>query len=112
MNLVAEWRRAATRRAAERVGLPEPERKRVCRSLETIPQSISSCHPPSKCAVDYWDMEQDLTQKSPTEFSTPRIMKEKTHDMILPDNETRTTAQTCLRCMAGEPGHFGHIMSL
>ncbi|XP_077786511.1 uncharacterized protein C10orf143 homolog isoform X3 [Podarcis muralis] len=106
MNLVADRRRA---RPAE-LSMHEPERKRACRSSETIPQVISACHPQSKCAMDYWDMEQDFKQKDPADFFSPQIMKEKPNSVIFPDNETRTTAQPCPRCIAGEPGHFGHIM--
>ncbi|XP_062988894.1 uncharacterized protein C10orf143 homolog [Elgaria multicarinata webbii] len=108
MNLVAERRR---RRPGE-LCLPEPERKRVCRSLEIVPQEINACHPASKYTMDYWDMEEDLKQKDPTELFNPQIMKEKPNYVIFPNNETRTGAQPCPRCIAGEPGHFGHIMGL
>ncbi|XP_053169025.1 uncharacterized protein C10orf143 homolog isoform X2 [Hemicordylus capensis] len=86
--------------------------KRVCRRLENAAQEISACHPPSKCVKDYWDMDEDLKQKDPTELFRPQFVKEKPISMIFPDNETRTPSQPCPRCIAGEPGHFGHIMGL
>ncbi|XP_061491629.1 uncharacterized protein C10orf143 homolog isoform X2 [Rhineura floridana] len=84
MNVIAERRR---RRPGE-LGVHEPERKRVCRSSETFPQVINACYPLRKYAMDYWDMEQDLKQKDPTDFFSPQIMKEKPNSM----------------------GHLGHIM--
>ncbi|XP_054838097.1 uncharacterized protein C10orf143 homolog [Eublepharis macularius] len=89
----------------------EPERKRIYKGLET-PSPEILCHLPRKCPVDYWDMEQDLKQERLTEEFSPQIMKEKPNSMIFPDNETITTAQPCPRCIAGEPGHLGHIMNL
>ncbi|KAJ6668953.1 hypothetical protein lerEdw1_007762 [Lerista edwardsae] len=62
--------------------------------------------------MDYWNMEQDWKKKDSTELFSPPIMKKKPNSMIFPDNETRTAAQPCPRCIAGEPGHFGHMMGL
>nr|XP_056706301.1 uncharacterized protein C10orf143 homolog isoform X2 [Euleptes europaea] len=101
----------AGRRRRSELHLPEPERKRICKSLETTPQDIV-CHLPRKYSMDYWDMEQDLKQKRPVDLFSPKIMKEKPNSMIFPDNETVTTARPCPRCIAGEPGHLGHIMCL
>ncbi|XP_067321884.1 uncharacterized protein C10orf143 homolog isoform X2 [Anolis sagrei] len=83
--------------------------KRLCRSSETV---ICTSHPPSKCAEDYDSMELDLKQNNPTEFLNPQKMKEKPTLLIFPNNETRTPVQPCPRCIAGEPGHFSHIMNL
>ncbi|XP_042316437.1 uncharacterized protein LOC121927021 isoform X2 [Sceloporus undulatus] len=108
MELVAEQqqqqqKREQRRRPAEYC-LHEPERKRVCRSLEMICTS----HPPSKCAVDFNAMEQDSSQDDPTEFLNPQIMKEKLNCTIFPHNETRAPVQPCPRCIAGEPTAFVH----
>lgn len=91
--------------------MPEPERKRICKSLEPSPQDIVCCLS-KKCPMDYWDMEEDLKQKRPMDLFNSQIMKENPNSMIFPDNETVTTAQPCPRCIAGEPGHLGHIMRL
>ncbi|XP_060096812.1 uncharacterized protein C10orf143 homolog [Heteronotia binoei] len=96
------------RRRRREFYMSEPERKRICKSLETSPQDII-CHLPRKCPVDYWNMEEE---KKPKDLFSPQIMKEKTKSMIFPDNETITTARPCPRCIAGEPGHLGHIMGL
>ncbi|XP_077206248.1 uncharacterized protein C10orf143 homolog isoform X2 [Paroedura picta] len=79
--------------------------KRICKSWETSPHEIA-CYLPRKCPMDYWDMEEDLKQKRPTDLFSPQIMKEKPNSMIFPDNETATTAQPCPRCIAGEPPIF------
>ncbi|XP_043374867.1 uncharacterized protein LOC119859291 [Dermochelys coriacea] len=41
----------------------EPERKRVCKSLEPIPNESDFCHQLNECAMDYWTMELDSKQK-------------------------------------------------
>ncbi|XP_074987111.1 uncharacterized protein LOC142072822 isoform X3 [Caretta caretta] len=41
----------------------EPERKRVCKSLEPIPNESDFCHQLNECAMDYWTMELDSIQK-------------------------------------------------
>nr|XP_060622809.1 uncharacterized protein C10orf143 homolog [Anolis sagrei ordinatus] len=107
MNLVAE--RPEQKRRPPECCLLEPEPKRLCRSSETV---ICTSHPPSKCAEDYDSMELDLKQNNPTEFFNPQKMKEKPTLLIFPNNETRTPVQPCPRCIAGEPGHFSHIMNL
>ncbi|XP_060622809.2 uncharacterized protein C10orf143 homolog isoform X1 [Anolis sagrei] len=107
MNLVAE--RPEQKRRPPECSLLEPEPKRLCRSSETV---ICTSHPPSKCAEDYDSMELDLKQNNPTEFLNPQKMKEKPTLLIFPNNETRTPVQPCPRCIAGEPGHFSHIMNL
>ncbi|XP_048361504.1 uncharacterized protein C10orf143 homolog isoform X2 [Sphaerodactylus townsendi] len=99
----------AERRRRSELYLPQPECKRICKSLETTPQDIV-CHLPRKNPMDCWDMEHNLKQKRPVDLLSPQIMKEKPNSMIFPDNETTTTAQPCPRCIAGEPGHLGHIM--
>ncbi|XP_025024156.1 uncharacterized protein C10orf143 homolog isoform X1 [Python bivittatus] len=108
MNLLEERRR----RWPEEFCAPEPEQKRVCRNLEAVPQAINPCHPLSNCFMDYWAMKQNLKQKDPTELFNPQITKEKPNYMIFMDNEAKATAQPCPRCIAGEPGHFGHMMGL
>ncbi|XP_075791358.1 uncharacterized protein C10orf143 homolog [Pelodiscus sinensis] len=88
----------------------EPERKRVCKSLETVPNESDFCHQVNECAMDYWTMEQDCKQKGSTEQCIPQATKEKRKSMIFQNHESKGTAQPCLRCIAGESGHFSHIM--
>ncbi|XP_044301603.1 uncharacterized protein C10orf143 homolog [Varanus komodoensis] len=108
MNIVAEQQRRRPREPCT----PETERKRVCRSQETVSEKIIVCHPPSKCTMNSWDIEENLKQKDPSEIFNPQSIKEKPNYVIIPNKETRTGAQPCPRCIAGEPGHFGHIMDL
>ncbi|XP_027675373.1 uncharacterized protein C10orf143 homolog isoform X2 [Chelonia mydas] len=88
----------------------EPERKRVCKSLEPIPNESDFCHQLNECAMDYWTMELDSKQKGTTEQFIPQTPKEKPNSMIFQNHGSKGTAQPCPRCIAGESGHFNHIM--
>ncbi|XP_024069044.1 uncharacterized protein C10orf143 homolog [Terrapene carolina triunguis] len=88
----------------------EPERKRVCKSLETVPNESDFCHQLNECAMDYWTMELDSKQKGTTEQFIPQTPKEKPNSMIFQNHGSKGTAQPCPRCIAGESGHFNHIM--
>lgn len=57
--------------------------KRICKRLETVPQEIRTCYPLSTYAVDFWDMEQDLNQKDPTELFSPQNTRKKPNSMVL-----------------------------
>ncbi|XP_066477529.1 uncharacterized protein C10orf143 homolog [Tiliqua scincoides] len=105
LSLAAERRRPLQGTDLHR---QEPERKRVRRNLEAVPQEISPCHPPSKYTMDYWNMEQDWRKLDTPELFSPQIMKEKPNSVIFPDNETRAAAQPCPRCIAGESTAFVH----
>ncbi|TFK07860.1 calcium homeostasis modulator protein 2 [Platysternon megacephalum] len=59
----------------------EPERKRVCKSLETVPNESGFCHQLNECAMDYWTMELDSKQKGTTEQFIPQTPKEKPNSM-------------------------------
>ncbi|XP_058044325.1 uncharacterized protein C10orf143 homolog isoform X2 [Ahaetulla prasina] len=108
MNLMGERRRGRP----EDFCAPQPERKRVCKNWETVPQAINPCHPLSNCFMDYWAVKWNLKESDLTELFSPQIMKEKPSYMIFTDNEAKATAQPCPRCIAGESGHFGHMMGL
>ncbi|XP_064370477.1 uncharacterized protein C10orf143 homolog [Dromaius novaehollandiae] len=93
------------RRAALRAHEPqpgEPERKRVCKQLETIPSEADVCF--IDCA-----MELDSKQKVSADCV---LQAAKTHQdsMIFENHGSRGTAQPCPRCIAGESGHFNHIL--
>ncbi|KAG8135478.1 hypothetical protein E2320_008497 [Naja naja] len=108
MNLLEERRRGRPEESCA----PQPERKRVCKNLETVPQAINPCHPLSNCFMDYWAVKWNLKENDLTELFRTQIMKEKPSYMIFMDNEAKATAQPCPRCIAGESGHFGHMMGL
>ncbi|XP_070610088.1 uncharacterized protein C10orf143 homolog isoform X2 [Erythrolamprus reginae] len=86
--------------------------KRVCKNLETLQQASNPCHSLSNCFTDYWAVKWNLKEDDLTELFSPQIMKEKPSYMIFTDNEAKATAQLCPRCIAGESGHFGHMMGL
>ncbi|XP_067389485.1 uncharacterized protein C10orf143 homolog [Emydura macquarii macquarii] len=88
----------------------EPERKRVCKNLETVPNESDFRHQLNECAMDYWTMELDSKQKDSTEQCIPQTTKEKQNSMIFQNHGSKGTAQPCPRCTAGESGHFNHIM--
>ncbi|KAM6306255.1 uncharacterized protein C10orf143 homolog [Aegotheles albertisi] len=93
------------RRAVLRAHGPEPgepERKRVCKPLETIPSEAGARL--IDCA-----MELDSKQKTSTNCG-PWITKTKQNSMIFENHGSRCTAQPCPRCIAGESGHFSHIL--
>ncbi|KAM9379875.1 uncharacterized protein C10orf143 homolog [Phaethornis superciliosus] len=80
-------------------GPGEPERKRACKPLETIPKE-AGVHL-TDCA-----MELDSKQKISPDWAT----KTKQNSMIFENHGSRGTAQPCPRCIAGESGHFSHIL--
>ncbi|KAM6090934.1 uncharacterized protein C10orf143 homolog isoform 2-T2 [Theristicus caerulescens] len=80
----------------------EPERKRVCKPLETIPNEADAR------LID-GAMELDSKQKISTDCG-PWATKTKQNSMIFENHGSRGTAQPCPRCIAGESGHFNHIL--
>ncbi|XP_075573621.1 uncharacterized protein C10orf143 homolog isoform X2 [Pelecanus crispus] len=75
----------------------EPERKRVCKLLETIPNETDARL--IDCA-----MELDSKQKISTDCG-PWAAKTKQNSMISENHGSRGTAQPCPRCIAGESGN-------
>ncbi|XP_042645909.1 uncharacterized protein C10orf143 homolog [Tyto alba] len=80
----------------------EPERKRACKPLETIPNEADARL--IDCA-----MELDSKQKISTDCG-PWATKTKQNSTIFENHGSRGTAQPCPRCIAGESGHFSHIL--
>ncbi|XP_075011400.1 uncharacterized protein C10orf143 homolog [Calonectris borealis] len=80
----------------------EPERKRACKPLETIPNEADARL--IDCA-----MELDSKQKISADCG-PWATKTKQNSMIFENHGSRGTAQPCPRCIAGESGHFNHIL--
>ncbi|XP_065495568.1 uncharacterized protein C10orf143 homolog [Caloenas nicobarica] len=80
----------------------EPERKRACKPVETIPKEADAFL--IGCA-----MELDSKQKISTDWG-PRPAKTKQNSVIFENHGSRGTAQPCPRCIAGESGHFSHIL--
>ncbi|XP_029886175.1 uncharacterized protein C10orf143 homolog [Aquila chrysaetos chrysaetos] len=80
----------------------EPEPKRACKPLETIPNEADARL--IDCA-----MELDSKQKISADCD-PWATKTKQNSMIFENHGSRGTAQPCPRCIAGESGHFSHIL--
>ncbi|XP_051657197.1 uncharacterized protein C10orf143 homolog [Manacus candei] len=94
---------ARGRRGALGPGGPgEPERKRVCKLLESIPGEANGYL--MDCT-----MELDSRQKLSPDCG-PWAAKPKQNSMILENHGSKGAAQPCPRCIAGESGHFSHIM--
>ncbi|XP_071420105.1 uncharacterized protein C10orf143 homolog [Pithys albifrons albifrons] len=83
-------------------GAGEPERKRVCQLLESIPREAGAHL--VDCA-----MELDARQK-PAPACGPWAEKTKQNSMTLENHGSKGAAQPCPRCVAGESGHFSHIL--
>ncbi|XP_054238698.1 uncharacterized protein C10orf143 homolog [Indicator indicator] len=93
---------ARGRRCALRAYEPEePERKRPCKPLESLPNQAGALL--IDCA-----MELDSKQKI-SAGSGPWAAKTKQNLVSFENNGSRGTAQPCPRCIAGESGHFNHI---
>ncbi|KAM6265809.1 uncharacterized protein C10orf143 homolog [Porphyrio hochstetteri] len=101
LPLPARERRGALRAHEPEPG--EPERKRACKPLETIPNQPDARL--GDCA-----MELDLRRKISTD-SGPWATKTKQNSTIFENHGSRGAAQPCPRCIAGESGHFSHILS-
>ncbi|XP_074731647.1 uncharacterized protein C10orf143 homolog [Strix uralensis] len=98
--LPARGRRGALRAHEPEPG--EPERKRACKPSETIPNETDACL--VDCA-----MELDSKQKISPDYG-PWPPKTKQNSMIFENHGSRGAAQPCPRCIAGESGHFSHIL--
>nr|XP_013041265.2 uncharacterized protein C10orf143 homolog isoform X1 [Anser cygnoides] len=79
-----------------------PIKKRVCKLLETFPNEADARL--IDCA-----MELDSKQKLSSGCG-PWDTKTKPNSMIFENQGSRGTAQPCPRCIAGESGHFNHIL--
>ncbi|KAM6416049.1 uncharacterized protein C10orf143 homolog [Rhynochetos jubatus] len=96
---------ARGRRGALRVHEPEagePERKRACGLLEAVPNEAHA-------RLVVCAMELDSKQKISADCG-PWAPKTKQNSGIFENHGSRGTAQPCPRCMAGESGHFNHIL--
>ncbi|XP_036059525.1 uncharacterized protein C10orf143 homolog [Onychomys torridus] len=80
--------------------------KRACRRSEAGGHEYSS-HMVSPCALLSWSTEEQ--EPRPPGPPTPRLecSQERPSSVIL-QNSGRSSAQPCLRCIAGESGHFNH----
>ncbi|XP_053805297.1 uncharacterized protein C10orf143 homolog isoform X1 [Vidua chalybeata] len=76
--------------------------KRVCRLLDTIPREAAAQL--VDCAMDV-DSRQKLLPDS-----APWAAKTKQNSMILENHGSKGISQPCPRCVAGESGHFSHIL--
>ncbi|XP_061202747.1 uncharacterized protein C10orf143 homolog [Neopsephotus bourkii] len=81
----------------------EPERKRACKRLETIPNETET-------RLLGYAMELDSKQQISSDCG-PWATKAKQNSMVFENHGSRGTAQPCPRCIAGESGHFNHILS-
>ncbi|XP_058666248.1 uncharacterized protein C10orf143 homolog [Ammospiza nelsoni] len=80
----------------------EPECKRLCRLLDTIPgQAAAQLR---DCAMDL-DPRQKLLPDS-----APWAAKAKQNSVVLENHGSKGISQPCPRCVAGESGHFSHIL--
>ncbi|OWK51017.1 hypothetical protein RLOC_00006141 [Lonchura striata] len=80
----------------------EPECKRVCQLLDTIPREAGAQL--VSCAMDV-----DSRQKLPPD-SAPWAARTKQNSVILENHGSNGISQPCPRCVAGESGHFSHIL--
>lgn len=82
-------------------GNGEPECKRVCRLLDSIPQEAGAQL--VDCAMDLDSRQKFLPDSAP--------WAAKQNPVILANHGSKGTSQPCPRCVAGESGHFSHILS-
>ncbi|XP_066031049.1 uncharacterized protein C10orf143 homolog [Chamaea fasciata] len=83
-------------------GAGEPECKRACRVLDTIPREAQLLD----CAMDLDPRQKFLPD------SAPWAAKAKQNSLLLENHGSKGTSQPCPRCVAGESGHFSHILDL
>nr|XP_031361169.1 uncharacterized protein C10orf143 homolog [Lonchura striata domestica] len=76
--------------------------KRVCQLLDTIPREAGAQL--VSCAMDV-----DSRQKLPPD-SAPWAARTKQNSVILENHGSNGISQPCPRCVAGESGHFSHIL--
>ncbi|XP_029401823.1 uncharacterized protein C10orf143 homolog isoform X2 [Mus pahari] len=95
------WRR---RRTEE---LPAAgDAKRACRRSEPGGHECSG-HMLTTCALLSWSTEDQEPRSGGLPASYPECSQERLSSMVL-QNGGRSSAQPCLRCIAGESGHFNH----
>lgn len=98
---LGRWRR---RRTEE---LPVAgDAKRVCRRSEAGGRECSG-HMLTTCALLSWSTEDQEPRPRGLPAPQPECSQERLSSMIL-QNGGRSSAQPCLRCIAGESGHFNH----
>ncbi|XP_056351288.1 uncharacterized protein C10orf143 homolog [Oenanthe melanoleuca] len=83
-------------------GAGEPECKRVCQLLDTLPREAGAQL--MDCAMDLHSRQKFLPD------SAAWAAKAKQNSMILENHGSKGTSQPCPRCVAGESGHFSHIL--
>ncbi|XP_032137913.1 uncharacterized protein C10orf143 homolog isoform X1 [Sapajus apella] len=97
---LGRWRR---RRAEELQVLGDV--KRACRRLETSGHE-HGCHQLHTCALASWGPED---QEPPSRAPALRLESGQGRPSTgISQNGGRSSAQPCVRCIAGESGHFNH----
>ncbi|XP_049993614.1 uncharacterized protein C10orf143 homolog [Alexandromys fortis] len=98
---LGRWRR---RRIEE---LPAAgDAKRACRRSEAGGHEYSS-HMVSTCALLSWSTDDQEPRPQGPPAPRPECGQERPSSVSL-QNGGRSSAQPCLRCIAGESGHFNH----
>ncbi|XP_076768458.1 uncharacterized protein C10orf143 homolog isoform X1 [Arvicanthis niloticus] len=80
--------------------------KRACRRSEAGGHECSG-HMLTTCALLSWSTEDQEPRPRGLPAPQPECSQERLSSMIL-QNGGRSSAQPCLRCIAGESGHFNH----
>ncbi|XP_037997266.1 uncharacterized protein C10orf143 homolog [Motacilla alba alba] len=80
----------------------EPECKRACRLLDTFPGQAGAQL--VDCAMDL-DSRQSLLPEP-----APWAARTKQNPVVLDNHGSKGIPQPCPRCVAGESGHFSHIL--
>ncbi|XP_063261151.1 uncharacterized protein C10orf143 homolog [Prinia subflava] len=83
-------------------GAGEPECKRPCRLQDTVPRQ--ACAQLGGCATDGDARQRSLPDPAPC------AARARHSSMISENHGSKGTSQPCPRCVAGESGHFSHIL--
>ncbi|XP_038600187.1 uncharacterized protein C10orf143 homolog [Tachyglossus aculeatus] len=76
--------------------------KRACRRLEIAAGE--------DCPMEFWGPESQSPLPAFSPESTPGNLPEKPNATMFP-SQGRRPGHPCLRCLAGESGHFNHTSS-
>ncbi|XP_029465859.1 uncharacterized protein C10orf143 homolog [Rhinatrema bivittatum] len=88
-----------------------PNNKRICKGLETLPNGNSIVkHQLNEYHIHNWDMQHFPQQSVSSNNGIPEHMRGNQNYGIFQNQESRGLVQPCPRCIAGESGHFNHIM--
>nr|XP_048311218.1 uncharacterized protein C10orf143 homolog isoform X1 [Myodes glareolus] len=83
--------------------------KRACRRSEAGGHEYTS-HMVSTCALLSWSTEDQEPRPRGPPAPRPECGQERPSSVSL-QNGGRSSAQPCLRCIAGESGHFNHTVN-